>query len=191
MNLNETTSIIEGLLFVTGDEGLSRAQLAEIIEVGEERIDEALNHLQAEYAQEGRGLQLVEMAGAYRLTSRAKHVHYIKKLAASPIHSGLSQAALETLAIVAYQQPITRVEIDEIRGVKSEKALQSLSSKLLIKEVGRASGSGRAILYGTTNQFLDHFGLKDLEELPPLPEEIDEDSVEQETDLFFSETGGS
>ena len=91
----------------------------------------------------------------------------------------LSQAALETLAIISYKQPITRIEIEDIRGVKTERPLQTLTAKGLIKEVGRANGAGRAILYGTTKEFLDYFGLKDINELPPLAE-ASIDDFEQE-----------
>ncbi|WP_100407129.1 SMC-Scp complex subunit ScpB [Bacillus solitudinis] len=187
MELHEMKAIIEGLLFVTGDEGMTIEQVAEILELEKVTVLEAINDLQANYEQDHRGLQIVQIAGAFRFTTKAEHADYFKKLASSPIHSGLSQASLETLAIVAYKQPITRVDIDEIRGVKSEKALQSLSSKLLIKEIGRAPGTGRPILYGTTKQFLDHFGLKQLNELPPLPEDIDEESLDDEADLFFKQ----
>ncbi|WP_088102297.1 SMC-Scp complex subunit ScpB [Halalkalibacter urbisdiaboli] len=185
MKLQELKAVIEALLFVTGDEGMTSEQVAEILELETTTVEEAISDLQACYENENRGLQIVQVAGAFRFTTRAEHAAYLKKLAASPIHSGLSQAALETLAIIAYRQPITRVEIDEIRGVKSEKAIQSLVSKLLIKEVGRAPGTGRPILYGTTKQFLDHFGLTHLDELPPLPEDVDDESLEDEADLFF------
>ncbi|WP_088007476.1 SMC-Scp complex subunit ScpB, partial [Indiicoccus explosivorum] len=95
----------------------------------------------------------------------------------------LSQASLEALAIIAYKQPITRVEIEDLRGVKTEKPLSTLSAKGLIHEVGRAERTGRAILYGTTKEFLNYFGLESLEELPPLPENVPDDS-EEEADLF-------
>lgn len=103
----------------------------------------------------------------------------------SPHASTLSQAALETLAIIAYKQPITRAEIEEIRGVKTERPLHTLSAKALIKEVGRAEGAGRAILYGTTKEFLDHFGLKNIGELPPLTEK-EEEFNQEEADLFLN-----
>jgi segregation and condensation protein B len=177
-------AIIEGLLFVTGDDGMTYEQLAEVIELEVDTIKDVVNDLEATYKEQERGLQIVEVGGAFRFQTKPEHASYIKKLATSPLHSGLSQAALETLAIVAYRQPITRADIDDIRGVKSERALHSLTSKLLIKEVGRVAGTGRPILYGTTTQFLDHFGLKHLDELPPLPEDL-EDDMEEEADLFF------
>ncbi|WP_100372617.1 SMC-Scp complex subunit ScpB [Bacillus sp. FJAT-45037] len=185
MTTEEMKAIVEGLLFVTGDEGMTYEQLAEVMELELETIKDVVGELETTYQSTNRGLQMVEVGGAFRLATKAEHADYMKKLATSPLHSGLSQAALETLAIVAYKQPITRVEIDEIRGVKSERALHSLNSKLLIKEVGRQPGTGRPILYGTTRQFLDHFGLKRLDELPPLPEDITDDSIEDEADLFF------
>lgn len=103
----------------------------------------------------------------------------------APSSHSLSQASLETLAIIAYKQPITRIEIEEIRGVKTERPLQTLVAKALIKEVGRAEGNGRAYLYGTTKGFLDTFGLKSLKELPKLPDQGDEEFEQTEADLFF------
>ena len=160
LTINEMQAVIEGLLFIIGDEGMTLEQLAEIVEIDVKTVYDALLNFSTIIKNNNRGLQMIEVAGAFRLTTRPEHTDYFKKLAISPIHSGLSQAALETLAIVAYRQPITRMEIDDISGVKSEKAIQSLTSKLLIKEVGRAPGAGRPILYGTTTFFFDHFGLK-------------------------------
>ena len=109
---------------------------------------------------------IVQLAGTYQLATKKENAAYLKRLVDSPNTSTLSQAALETLAIIAYKQPITRAEIEEIRGVKTERPLHTLMSKALIKEVGRAEGTGRAYLYGTTKEFLDYFGLKNIEELP-------------------------
>lgn len=187
MIFRELQAAIEGLLFVVGDEGITTKQLADVLEVDTTVAHEAVRSLQIRYDEDEKGIQIVELAGAFRMTTRSKHAPYFKKLATSPIHSQLSQAALETLAIIAYKQPITRIEIDEVRGVKSEKALHTLMTKLLVKEVGRAQGTGRPILYGTTSFFLDHFGLKSLGELPPLPDEIDEGNLEEEADLFLQQ----
>src|SRR5690348_15201754 len=119
MDFQRMKSIIEGLLFVAGDEGLDAKQLAAVLEQRPDVVNEAVRDLQSDLANRERGLQIVEVAGAYRLTTRPDLAAYIEKLAASPIRAALSQAALETLSIVAYKQPITRVEIEEIRGVKS------------------------------------------------------------------------
>jgi segregation and condensation protein B len=128
---------------------------------------------------------LLLIAGVYQLATKKEHAEYLKRLVESPGTSHLSQAALETLAIIAYKQPITRVEIEEIRGVKTERPIQTLSARALIKEVGRAEGTGRAFLYGTTKEFLDYFGLQSIDELPPLPEKIEDEGTEDEADLFF------
>jgi segregation and condensation protein B len=177
--------IIESLLFAAGDEGLSLKQIASVLEVDENMAEYHLNELIKEYEHLNRGITIVQLAGTFQLATKKEHASYLKKLVEAPSSSGLSQAALETLAIVAYRQPITRLEIEEIRGVKTERPLQTLMSKALIKEVGRSEGTGRAYLYGTTKEFLECFGLKNLDELPPLPEKLDEDFVQEEADLFF------
>jgi segregation and condensation protein B len=180
------TSILESLLFAAGDEGLSLKQLAEVLDVDELKANEVIEDLRKEYEQnENRGIMIVQLAGTYQLATKKENATYLKKLVDSPHTSTLSQAALETLAIVAYKQPITRAEIEEIRGVKTERPLHTLMSKVLIKEVGRAEGAGRAYLYGTTKEFLDYFGLKSLEELPQLPEKVEDEYIQEEADLFF------
>ncbi|WP_226666933.1 SMC-Scp complex subunit ScpB [Metabacillus litoralis] len=181
----EWNSIVEALLFASGDEGLSLKQLVTVLELEEQEVMDILGELSSSYKEKKRGIELVEVAGHYQLTTKKIHASYLKKLVESPVNSSLSQAALETLAIVAYRQPITRVEIEEVRGVKTERPIQTLVSKILIKEVGRAEGTGRAILYGTTREFLEYFGLKSIKELPPLPEKTDDDFEQEEADLFF------
>ncbi|GLH65104.1 SMC-Scp complex subunit ScpB [Parageobacillus sp. G301] len=185
MEMNEYKAIVEGLLFAAGDDGLSLQQIAAVLEIEEEQAQAIIHMLKEEYEQQKRGIQLIELAGVFQLATKKEHAPYLKKLVESPSSTSLSQAALETLAIIAYRQPITRAEIEEIRGVKSDKPIQTLIAKALIKEVGRAEGTGRPILYGTTKEFLDYFGLKTLEELPPLPELQGDDEVEKEADLFF------
>ncbi|MED4127139.1 SMC-Scp complex subunit ScpB [Shouchella miscanthi] len=184
----ELLAKMEGLLFVVGDEGISLAELKSLIESEEEDILACLEQLKQDMKQSNRGIRLARLGNRYRLTTKVEHADLYKKLAASPIQGGLSRAALETLAIIAYKQPITRIEIDDIRGVKSDKAIQSLISKLLIEEQGRVSGTGRAILFGTTRYFLDHFNLESLEDLPSLAElDLTSDRVEEDADLFFEQ----
>jgi segregation and condensation protein B len=183
---NEIKAVIEGLLFVSGDEGIERKQIAQVLEKDSSEIDVYIDELKETYLSPDRGMTIVEYAGSLQFVTKPDHAVYFERLVKTPSHSTLSQAALETLAIIAYKQPITRSEIEEVRGVKTEKPLQTLSAKGLVKEVGRAEGTGRAILYGTTKAFLDHFGLQSIKELPPLPDNIQEESVEQEADLFFS-----
>ncbi|MDQ0194520.1 SMC-Scp complex subunit ScpB [Paenibacillus wynnii] len=186
MDYKSLKSIIEGLLFLSGDEGLSIRQIAEITEQRNDLVSRALEDLKEEYVNQKRGLQVVQIAGNYRLATLPDHAPYFERLAYSPSRASLSQAALETLAIVAYRQPITRVEIEEIRGVKSERAIHTLNNKDLIHEVGRAEAVGRPILYGTTKTFLESFGLATLSELPEPSSTDHSDSLEEETQLLFS-----
>ena len=186
MDIINWNSILESLLFAAGDEGLSLKQLAEVLEVSELKANEIIADLKKEYdGDTNRGIMIVQLAGTYQLATKKENAVYLKKLVDSPHTSTLSQAALETLAIIAYKQPITRAEIEEIRGVKTERPLHTLMAKVLIKEVGRAEGTGRAILYGTTKEFLDYFGLKSIEELPQLPEKAEDEFIQEEADLFF------
>lgn len=182
MDRTEQKSIIEGLLFVSGDEGISPEQIAKVLEIEGNEVIDILEEMQKECEGAHRGLQIVQYAKVYRFATKKEHASYYQKLIVIPTAASLSQAALETLAIVAYRQPITRTEMEEIRGVKTDKALQTLVSHLLIKEMGRAEGPGRPILYGTTKEFLDTFGLKTLDDLPPLSEENEQMN---EADLFF------
>jgi segregation and condensation protein B len=180
------TSIVESLLFAAGDEGLTLKQLAAVLELHEDEALRIIEDMKQDYHENHeRGICVVQMAGTYQLVTKKENAPFLKKLVESPSTNHLSQAALETLAIVAYKQPITRVEIEEIRGVKTERPIQTLVAKALIKEVGRVDGPGRAYLYGTTKEFLDYFGLRTIEELPPLPEKVEEEFVQEEADLFF------
>lgn len=178
--------IVESLLFAAGDEGLSLKQVAEVLEIDEMKAERILQELLNDYTKNTeRGITLVELAGTYQLATKKEFSSYLIKLVELPQTSSLSQASLETLAIIAYKQPITRAEIEEIRGVKTERPLQTLLTKALIKEVGRAEGAGRAKLYGTTKEFLDYFGLKSLDDLPELPEKNEDENSQAEADLFF------
>ncbi|GIQ69384.1 SMC-Scp complex subunit ScpB [Xylanibacillus composti] len=185
MEYPQMKSIIEGLLFAAGDEGLDAKQIAAVLEQSANLVEDLLHDLQSDYRREQRGIQIMEIAGVFQMTTLPEHAVYFQKLAASPTRASLSQAALEVLSIIAYRQPITRVDVEEIRGVKSDRAIQTLVAKNLIKEVARADVIGRPILYGTTKLFLDYFGLKSLNELPNA-EEFDSDSLlEEETRLLF------
>ena len=129
--------------------------------------------------------RLPDSHGVLHLTTKPKHAPYYKRMIDSPGNTRLSQAALETLAIVAYQQPITRIEIDDLRGVKSDRAVQTLVTRGLIEEKGRKEAIGRPVLFGTTKDFLIYFGLTSLSELPPLSELKEAENLEEEADLFF------
>ncbi len=179
-------SKVESLLFVSGDDGLTNKQLAFLTDTTEEEIDGILRKMIQTYKErEDRGLEIKQLAGTFQFVTKEENVLCIQKLVENPTTQSLSQASLEVLAIIAYKQPITRVEIEDIRGVKSERPISTLSAKGLVREVGRAEGTGRAILYGTTNEFLQYFGLQDLSTLPPLPEDVSTDEME-DTDLFMT-----
>lgn len=179
-------SKVESLLFVSGDDGLTNKQLAFLTDTTEEEIDGILRKMIQMYKErEDRGLEIKQLAGTFQFVTKEENVLCIQKLVENPTTQSLSQASLEVLAIIAYKQPITRVEIEDIRGVKSERPISTLSAKGLVREVGRAEGTGRAILYGTTNEFLQYFGLQDLSTLPPLPEDVSTDEME-DTDLFMT-----
>lgn len=126
-----------------------------------------------EYEEKARGIKLICMNDEYQLVTKAENSKYIQKLLNTNVRQSLSQASLETLAIIAYKQPVTRVDIDEIRGVKSDRAIFTLAEKKLIKEVGRLEAPGKPILYGTTEEFLRHFGIENIKELPSLENFID------------------
>lgn len=179
-------SRIESLLFVVGDDGLTIKQLSQLLVEPEEIVVEKMEALKTTYEEDGsRGITVKEIAGVYQLITKPELADTIQRLVENPTAQSLSQASLEVLAIVAYKQPITRVTIEDLRGVKCERPIQTLASRGLIKEVGRSEGTGRAILYGTTKEFLNYFGLNSIEEMPSLPEdELVE--AEQETDLFMT-----
>lgn len=184
MDYSKIKSAIEGLLFAVGDEGIDLKQLASILEEDTETIKDIIYDMQADYKRETRGLQIVQFADSFQLATLPIHAEYFERLASSPTSSTLSQAALETLAIIAYKQPITRVDIEEIRGVQSDRAIKTLVMKELIKEIGRKEAIGRPILYGTTKEFLDYFGLKGLDGLPKLVEQIEFDDDDEDIFLF-------
>lgn len=182
-------SITEGLLFMAGDEGLTVKQLSDILQLDAAVAADLAKDLMKDLKSKKRGIQVSLVAGAYRMTTNPDHAVYFERMAYSPTRSSLSQAALETLSIVAYRQPITRVEIEEIRGVKCDRAIQSLVSKDLIEEVGRAEQIGRPILYGSTKSFLEYFGLSGLDALPE-PSSVAIDDLEDQTQLLFERLEG-
>lgn len=190
MEFQKLKSIIEGLLFMAGDEGLTKRQLADIMQIDGDYAEELVLDLQRDLEREGRGVQIGILVGAYRLTTHAEHAAYFERMAYTPTRAQLSQAALETLSIVAYKQPITRMEIEEIRGVKCERAIYSLVAKDLIEEVGRAEAIGRPILYGTTKVFLDSFGLASIKELPEAKDVNLDEEFDEQTQLLFERFEG-
>jgi segregation and condensation protein B len=191
LDLDELKGAFEALLFVSHDP-LSLEKLASVLEgVSKPSLKTALESLQAEYDEAGRGLQIMEVAGGYVMVTRPEQSVYIKRLAKAKPSSKVSRSALEALAIVSYKQPITRADIEKIRGVETSGVLRTLLDQKLIRIVGRQDIPGRPILYGTTRQFLQRFGLRDLRDLPPLKELKDLGSPEQfPMELPFESEGG-
>ena len=173
----ELVPIIEGILFLVGDEGIEAKKLQEILEIDEKELAKNLNQLKIEYENENRGLKIDYLGNKFKLTTKKEHKKYYEKLKEEEISSTLSEAALEALVIIAYNQPITRIKVDEIRGVGSSHLIRKLLLKNLIKEVGKSDTPGRPNLYGTTDEFLDYFGLKTIKDLPEIKEiKIDENN---------------
>lgn len=182
--MNNLEAVIEGLLFVVGEDGLTLEQLEAVTEEDMDKIKEALTNLREGYEKENRGIRIHFLGNSFKLTTKQEHRGYYQKLVEVPGTNHLTQAALETLAIIAYNEPITRVEVDEIRGVSSVQIVRKLLAKNFIKEVGRSDAPGRPILYKTTSEFLDYFGLATVEDLPKLEEVPVE--VKDDVDLYQS-----
>lgn len=163
-------AIVEGLLYVVGEDGVRIEQLAMVIEKSLEDTKTILENIQRKYAEEIYGIELVGYGSVYKFITKSAVYPYAQALFGSAKQNTLSQAALETLAIIAYKQPITRVEIEELRGVSAEVMLRKLQARNLIREAGRSEAVGRPILYEVTEEFMDSFKLYTLNELPDLPE---------------------
>jgi segregation and condensation protein B len=166
----ELAAVLEALLFVSA-EPVPLARLASVIgTVSKAEVEQALKILQQQLEQEGRGIQLVKLAGGYRLVTKPDYAPWLKRLDKAKAAQKLSRSALESLAIIAYKQPLVRAEIEEIRGVETSGVIRTLLERKLVRIVGRKEVPGRPIMYGTTKFFLEHFGLQDLTQLPPLRE---------------------
>ena len=181
-------AVLEGLLFVVGEDGLTLDQIEEVLGLKEEEVKEVVNELKHSYESEDRGLRIDFLGNRLKLTTKFEHREYYQKLLENPETNTLSQAALETLAIIAYNEPITRMQIDKLRGVGSSQMIRKLVAKGLVKESGRSDLPGRPILYETTNDFLDYFGLSNIKELPDMEKYIEasEAEIEDEKDLYTS-----
>lgn len=175
--------ILEGLLFLSGDEGLTSQQLCSALEISEESLEKNIKQMMDDYLEEEHGIELVHFGGRYKFVTKEIVYPFAEKLFSSTKIATLSGAALETLAIIAYKQPITRSEVEEIRGVGCDMMIRKLMARSLIKECGRSDAPGRPFLYEVTEEFMDSFKLQSLSELPELKE------VKQETmqNLFDNE----
>lgn len=176
-------AIIEGLLFISGDEGLTLDQLIEILGKDVNEIKNTLKELYKDYTNEDRGIKLELLGNHFKLTTKKEHKDYYKKLIKDEESNKLSQAALETLSIIAYNEPISRIDIDSIRGISSGYLVRKLVLKGLIEEKGKSEAPGRPTLYGVTSSFLDYFGLGSTKELPEIKQNKEE-SEDNNSNLF-------
>lgn len=163
-------TIVEGLLFIVGDEGLKIEQCAAVMDVTLKGMEEVFSRLMFKYQKKEYAFELVNYGGNYKFLSKSYIHPFASKLFQTTKTNALSQSALETLAIVAYRQPITRVEIEELRGVGCDMMLRKLQARNLIQEMGRSDAPGKPFLYGVTEEFMDSFKLISLDELPELPD---------------------
>lgn len=181
-------AVLEGLLFVVGEDGLTIDQMTDVLGIDEDTAKDLIRELKKDYEDESRGLRIDFLGNRFKLTTKFEHKDYYQKLIENPESNVLSQAALETLAIIAYNEPITRVQIDTIRGVGTTSLLRKLVAKGFIKESGRSELPGRPILYETTHEFLDYFCLSSIEDLPKIEDIIEEVNEEDDdnSDLYTS-----
>ena len=180
-------AVLEGLLFIVGDEGLNTNQISEILEVKEDEVLNLIDELKKDYSDENRGIELKKLGDSYKLTTKEIHKDYYQKLSELTDVRNLSQSALETLAIIAYNEPITRLQVDQLRGVNSAQMIRSLVAKDFVKELGKAETPGKPNLYGITKEFLDYFGLSSKDELPKFEEIKQDDNIELYTSKYKEE----
>ena len=176
--------VLEGLLFVTGEDGITKEDIARVLDITEEEALNLLEEYKISLEDEKRGLKLVYLGNKYKLTTKEEHKKYYESLVDKSILSTFSQSALEALAIIAYNGPISVGMIDEIRGVSSRDIVRKLLYRGLIDLAGRSEMPGKPMLYKTTDKFLDYFNLSSLDELPKLKENIEIE--DEEKDLFES-----
>lgn len=181
LNNNDKLAIIEGMLFLSGDEGRTLKEIASILDISKKEAQSLIDELTVAYDHNERsGLMIIYLAEKYKIATKPIYKMYYEKMVKQN-DATLSNAALETLAIIAYNQPVTRIRIEEIRGVSSDAMIRRLQAKALIKEMGREDTPGKPILYGVSEEFMDTFNLKSLDELPDLSFNVDE---KLEEDLF-------
>ena len=167
LELKERVGIVEAILFVTGN-AVEKKEICRALDMTEAELEETLDALESGYDFDRRGLRLLRFGAHVQLATRPDYAPYVEKLLQPVQKQSLSQAVMETLAVIAYRQPVTKAEIEQIRGVKCDYSVQSLTAKGLIEEVGRKETLGRPILYGTTDTFLRHFCISSVAELPEI-----------------------
>jgi segregation and condensation protein B len=177
--MNDLQRQLEAILFVA-DEPVPLTQLAQVTETARDTVLEALNAMKSDYEAAERGIMLREIGGGWRMYSHPDVAPYVERFVLAVQQPRLTQAALETLAIVAYKQPVSRQQVAQIRGVDSDGVISTLESRGLVHEIGRDPGPGQAVLYGTSPVFLERMGLRDLEDLPPIASMLPAPSVADE-----------
>jgi segregation and condensation protein B len=177
------------MMFIWG-EPLDIKEIAEVFDIDKKEIYEYCKELQEEYEQEGRGIVIREINKSFQFVTRKDNIDYIERLCTPVKHKKLSQSALEVLAIVAYKQPVTKGEIEGIRGIRCDRVIEGLAKKNLVTEVGRSDAVGRPILYGTTDDFLRYFGFETLKELPDIEDiegVLNEDISENDEQIMYTQ----
>jgi segregation and condensation protein B len=175
-------AVLEGLLFISGDDGISMTKIKEVLEIEEGKLNDILKELYEDYEKEERGITIKALGQKIKLVTKSEHKTYYEKYFDSETDKTLSNSALEVLAIIAYNEPITRITIDEVRGVSSSHVIRKLLIKNMVEIKGKSDLPGRPNLYGVTDRFLDYFGLSNKEDLPVI--EVEEKTGE--TELFDS-----
>jgi len=182
-NTAEWKGIIESILFTMG-ESVPLEKLAAVLEIDKEKAKAIITQMMSDYEKENHGIQIIELDGAYQMCTKKQMYEYLIKIARQPKKQVLTDVLLETLSIIAYKQPVTRMEIEKIRGVSSGHAVNKLVEYNLVCEIGRLDVPGRPLLFGTTEEFLRSFGVNSIEELPqPEPEQVEEFRHEAEEEL--------
>ena len=161
-------AVLEGILFIVGDEGTTIKEISSILEVDDEEVKNLLMELKKDYESDDRGLRISYLGNAFKLTTKEEHKEYYEKLVIDTKTTNLSNAALEVLAVIAYNEPITRLKVDEIRGVNSSQIIRRLLARGFLKVCGKEDSIGKPNLYKTTNEFLDYFGLSSINDLPDI-----------------------
>lgn len=178
-------NVVEGILFIVGDEGITIKEISETLNISEDEVKDALTELRKDYESPDRGIRISFLGNTFKLTTKSEHKEFYERLVTDSHVFSLSNAALETLAIIAYNEPITRIQVDQIRGVSSMQIIRKLMARGFIKECGKENSVGKPNLYKTTNEFLDYFGLATKDDLPKL-QNVEKPITKEETDLYYS-----
>lgn len=177
-------AVLEGLLFINGEDGVDFKEASHILKIDQANFNQLIIDLEKKYSLDQSGLMLLKVGGRYKLTTKPEHLTYYQDFVDSEANKSLSPAALETLAIIAYNEPVTRLEVDNIRGVSSANMIRKLVNLNFVQEAGRSDQPGRPYLYKTTSYFLDYFNINHISDLPAL--EVNHKEVDTNQDLYYT-----